>query len=298
MLWAVGGQHTSGGSDGVYLLRGERLSDLLHGSWFPPPSNVTSPPPPPTLHTDATLLAPPPPPPKARVLRPKRPASIRDQRREKLFDGTHAGCVERRGVGMPCEYDGKFSLAYHRAHGRFYLYSRANLKAEGGRHVQVASSAPGQPTNFSAFAPLTISGYDSNGPGNIYLASVKSNPADQHGGTMLGLFAVNLGKEGEPNGVGKSFIGLSISCDGAFWAPLIVVIGCHGAHAGRTYDHPVDGFDVHGDKVYVLLHRDVPGISPRWRTRARIEWHRLREPLLRRLTNAAYATLPGCVRQR
>ena len=84
-----------------------------------------------------------------------------------------------------------------------------------------------------------VAGYDEGGPGNIYFGAVKANPLDGTQATLLGLFAVNLGKDGESNGIGKSFVGLSISCDGQFWAPMSVLARTQGARSGRTYDQPV-----------------------------------------------------------
>jgi hypothetical protein len=100
-------------------------------------------------------------------------------------------------------------------------------------------------------------------------------------------------QEGKPNGAGKSFIGLSITCDGRFWAPMVVVVRSRG-HEGRTYDQPVDGFVMRRGLLYALVHRDVSGISPRARTRGRLEWHELRRDFVERMTRAAHASLPGC----
>ena len=55
-----------------------------------------------------------------------------------------------------------------------------------------------------------------------------------------------------------------------------------------------DGFVVKDGRLYALIHRDVAGISPRWRTRGRLEWRELRRPFVERLTRAAHSTLPGC----
>ena len=54
------------------------------------------------------------------------------------------------------------------------------------------------------------------------MAAIKGNPIDPNR-TLLGLFAVNLGKQGVSNGDGTSFVGLSISCDGVAWSPLAMV---------------------------------------------------------------------------
>ena len=158
VLYAIGGQHTQlpngRGSDGVYLLHARTLSEILTGAWFPPsqqgllPGNASATSPSPSM----------PPPSSLSSSSSSSSLPLLPHTRHKLFDGHHPGCVERRGgSGTPCEYDGKLSVAFHPGHRRFLLYSRANLKAEGGRFVQVAvslgSGAP--PAQFSPFALIT-----------------------------------------------------------------------------------------------------------------------------------------------
>ena len=114
-LLAVGGQHKEWESEttasrgwhrsrGVYLMGATRLTHILNGSWFP------------RWRQEDGL-------PRTRIL-----------------DGHHPGCVERRReFGSACEFDGKLSVA--RYAGRYLLFARANLNAEGGgRFVQVAAS--------------------------------------------------------------------------------------------------------------------------------------------------------------
>jgi hypothetical protein len=124
-----------------------------------------------------------------------------------------------------------------------------------------------------------------------YFAAVKENPVAAQ--TLLGLFAVNLGKAGQANGDGSSFIALSVSCDGVSWAPFTILIRTRGSH-GRTYDQPVDGFSLRGGTVHFFVHRDVAGISPRASTRSRIVRYAFSAPALANITRAARDTLPGC----
>jgi hypothetical protein len=175
---------------GIYAMNATSLRDVVERSWFPfgKGDNIT---------------------------------------REPLIDGRHDGCIEkRRSFNNVCYFDGKLSLAWFR--GRFFLYARANLKAAGGgRFLQVATSrsaslASGSGHGFGPFALLTIQGYDSQGPGNIYMAGIQRHPFGDPS-LLLGLFAVNLGNRSEArverwregrgygNTDGKSFIGLALS---------------------------------------------------------------------------------------
>jgi hypothetical protein len=134
----------------------------------------------------------------------------------------------------------------------WHVFSRANLKASGGRFVQVANASSVQGP-YGAFQRIQIDRYDEGGPGNIYFAAVDNNPLDTE--TMLGLFPVNLGNEEEGgNGHGESFIGLSLSCDGVHWSNLTRLVWSAGQF-GRTWDHPVDGVVLHGDNVYFMVTR-------------------------------------------
>ena len=170
-----------------------------------------------------------------------------------IVRGDHPGCIEARaGFNGICEYDGKISFVRMAGVGlvAWHLFTRANLKPHGGgRFVQVASASSAQGP-YSAFQPIQIDGYDESGPGNVYFAAVDNNPLDNE--TMLGLFPVNLGFEGEGNGDGESFIALSISCDGVHWSRLTKLVWSIGRF-GRTWDQPVDGVVLHGDNVYILV---------------------------------------------
>ena len=112
-----------------------------------------------------------------------------------IIRGDHPGCIEARpGCNGLCEYDGKLSFVRMASAGSvvWHVFARANLKAGGGRFVQVANASSAQGP-YGAFQPIQIDGYDEGGPGNIYFAAVDNNPLDTE--TMLGLFPVNLGNE-------------------------------------------------------------------------------------------------------
>ena len=172
-----------------------------------------------------------------------------------IIRNDHPGCIEARPIFKgKCEYDGKLSFVRMTSAGSvvWHVFSRANLKQPGGgRFVQVANASSAQGP-YGAFQRIQIDGYDEGGPGNIYFAAVDNNPLDTE--TMLGLFPVNLGFEGEENGDGESFIALSLSCDGVHWSNLTRLVWTIGHH-GRTWDHPVDGVVLHRDKVYFMVTR-------------------------------------------
>lgn len=245
----------------------------------------------------------------------------------RLFDGLHPGCVECRDhTGGACEYDGKLSLVRFR--GRYLIYARANLEPiKGGRYVQVTSTARDSPKGpWGAFRTLRIAGYGAlkAATGNIYFAAVKPNPIDEQR-TLLGLFPVALSPGAEAREhlpvfamrkrrnsntfkrviatprVHGGFIGLSISCDGVHWAPLIAISTCQ-VHQNRTFDQPVDGFVVVDGKVFAVVHRGVPGISKNLgksnptepESNRRLQPLELDAAALASLTRAAHASLPGC----
>ena len=173
-----------------------------------------------------------------------------------IIRNDHPGCIEARPqFNGKCEYDGKLSFVRMASAGSvvWHVFARANLKPLGGGrfvHVANASSAQGP---YGAFQRIQIDGYDEGGPGNVYFAAVDNNPLDTE--TMLGLFPVNLGNEEEGgNGNGESFIALGLSCDGVHWGNLTRLVWTNG-QMGRTWDHPVDGVVLHGDKVYFMVTR-------------------------------------------
>ena len=49
-------------------------------------------------------------------------------------------------------------------------------------------------------------------------------------------------------------VGLSISCDGLYWAPLVQLTRV-SVKENRTVDQPVDGFVTRGSTVYAYIHR-------------------------------------------
>ena len=237
-----------------------------------------------------------------------------------ILDGAHPGCVERRkGFDGICNFDGRLSLV--RFQRRFMLFARSNIKSlGGGRHVQVATSSSDDAHGpWGAFALLSIEGYDPNGPGNIYMATVKRSP--WHRDLLIGLFAVNLGDAAEDakatqsyhgrstqeqphngssgflagpgNTDGKSFIGLSVSCNGVAWSALQEIAPTTGLH-GRTLDQPVDGLLTMGGRVSVLIQRDVYEIAPDAREKSRIVRREIRKDAFERLVVRVRSKLPGC----
>lgn len=221
-----------------------------------------------------------------------------------IIKAGHPGCIEqRKGFGGVCEYDGKLSIV--RFGSRFLLYTRANLKPEGGgRFVQVASSdGEGISGGFAPFVQISIDGYDPQGPGNIYFAAVKPYPYDSQ--LLLGLFSVNLGDKiaavsvaldgaARGNTDGRAFIGAAISCDGVAWSRLFEVAPASGRHHGRAYDHPVDGLLVQGDEVSILIHRHVYEISPEAKEQSVLVEKRFSRRTLDKMVEAARPSLRGC----
>jgi hypothetical protein len=81
-----------------------------------------------------------------------------------LFNGTHAGCVERRSrfyASMAhlhtCEFDGRLSLV--RFGHRLLLYARTNPATHGQRYVQMTASDDGGRT-WGRFSFISIGEYD------------------------------------------------------------------------------------------------------------------------------------------
>jgi len=281
-LWAVGGQHwlrtkrmevennwSATHKRGIFAMHSSSIVDVMAGRWL--------------AHRQKAIATPP------------------------IIDGRHSACVERRPENLGvCEFDGKLSLA--RLRSRFVIYTRANLKVNGGgRYVQAATSLSDDPTaGFGPFAPLRIDGYDPRGPGNIYLAAVKAYPFDPS--LLLGLFAVCEGDERRaptpPPGVdaynqsadgntdGRSFTGLALSCNGIDWSSFIEIAPTH-SHLGRVFDHPVDGLLLSEGTLSILLHRDVYEISSYVKF-SRLVRYELRRSALERYAELVRFTLPGC----
>lgn len=287
--------------DGLYLLAARNASDLLRGGWFP--------------FTEGTFG----------YRNSKRTASGALQastgdgspRVPRVLDGVHDSCVEcRHGTHESCEFDGKISMT--RFKNRYLIYARANTNTgKGGRYVQVTSSERDDPAGpYGPFHLLSIMGYSAIKQGNIYFAAVQPNPVDEER-TLLGLFPVAMdvqvphihapGSRGTATGERRpsnltlsqdegfnGFIGVSISCDGVVWAPL-VVLAISRVSQSRTWDQPVDGFLKHGDNVFAFIHTNVPGIPSNPKARPGLVQVCLTDnALLERLTRAAHAHLPGC----
>ena len=288
LLVGVGGQFLTGVSahltngvkrnDGMYAIRARNLSSVLSGAFFPFSGAV-----------DAEVWG---------YRRSSAPRIEQQQAVRHLFSGMHPGCVEcRHQCHGTCEFDGKLSVVHFR--GRYLLYTRANLQREkGGRFVQVTSTAGDDPSGpWGPFQLLQIAGYSAAEAGNIYFAAVNKNPFDPR--TLLGLFPVAFPRPWMKKGR-KVFrgsylqyggIGLSLSCDGLRWGPLVSLY-FSPARFNRTIHQPVDGVAVVNDSLIVLVHLHVPGIAN--------GGHRELLPLslnreaLDLLTQAAHKTLPGC----
>ncbi|KAL3911790.1 MAG: hypothetical protein SGPRY_008562 [Prymnesium sp.] len=242
------------GRDGLRVLQASSLEEIRKGAWISP-------------RHDANSLA---------------------------IRGDHPGCVTARQRTGVCMYDNKVSAVRHLfADGstRWLLFTRANLKRHGGRFVQVAKSKRDSPhAPYGRLQLIKLEGYDHEGPGNVYFIVVSHNPVDTT--TLLGMMPVNEGREGSGNGDGLSYIALSISCDGASWSRLSVLVWSTGKD-GRTYDHPVDGLLIEGERVYFMVHENVPHIAPDVLL-SRIVKFELNTTALRSLTREAKAHLPGC----
>ena len=170
-----------------------------------------------------------------------------------------AQCVERRAFFKNvCEFDGRFSLVWHRR--RWLLYGRANIAATmsrtgtfGGRHVQV-SGAPSLHGPWSQFRLLQIEDHPISpvDPArNLYFAAVKSNPAKPD--TLLGLFAYYR------DGDDTASVRIALSCDGTRWTRMEPIALTSNVGLGRGDLHPVDGWLVRNDTVHFYVHRGVPG---------------------------------------
>ena len=178
---------------------------------------------------------------------------------------------------------------------------------------------------YSRFRLIEIAGYRGIETSDIYLAAVHPNPLDAL--TLIGLFPVSLGGVEIPASAGhghaaqqpfSGFIGLSISCNGLAWSPL-VVLDVSNVTEHRTWDQPVHGLLIEGDAIHALVHKNVPGIaspldgagvvgegahrrgggSERRYRRAQhrpsyLQPYVLNRDVLRKLTRAARRHLPGC----
>jgi hypothetical protein len=284
-LLGVGGQMPPFGSksmrsaternDGIYAFRAGSLAEVVDGAFFP--FNGSS---------DAGVWG---------HYRRTGWSSQQQRAATHLVDGMHSSCVECRRTNRGlCEFDGKFSVVYFR--GRYMLYARANTNQKrGGRFVQVTRSAADNPTgDWGPFQMLQIAGYTAADQKNIYFAAINRNPFDPR--TLIGLFPVASSVWQRANGSVPrkepyGFIGMSLSCDGVHWGPLISVLTSAQKY-NRTRDQPVDGLIVFKDHLFVLVHQKVPDIgaggSPSLRPLL------MPRAKLVKLAQAAHESLPGC----
>ena len=305
-LYAVGGQYRHPAvrtkrfldwkgderHDGLYLLFARNVHELS-GTWFPYPPGTFG---------------------YSRLRRGVEESSTataeREARVRRVFSGIHSSCIECRiGAHGACEFDGRISLTRFR--GRFLIYARANTnRGSGGRYVQVARSVRDDPAGpYLPFRLLTILGYQEAAmkAKDIYFAAVQPNPIDVDG-TLLGLFPVALDRplprrahafnrpghaDATSAGAHGGLVGLSISCDGLLWAPLVVLIASRVTQ-NRTWDQPVDGFLTDGTSVFAFIHANVPGIAAPKASPGLVQVSLTDGGLLTNLTRAAHAHMPGC----
>lgn len=166
-----------------------------------------------------------------------------------------------------CCFDSVVSIVKHRGH--WLVYSRVNMKYWGGRFVQVSRSLNADVRGeYLKSQPIDIAGYNPRGPGNVYFGVVHKHPLDDS--MLIGMFPINMGEQGEPNGDGYSFIGMALSCDGFKWSELVYLFRSRGRD-GRTYDQPVKGLFLIGTQVHFYIHRDVEHIAPGFERYSHIE---------------------------
>ena len=142
-------------------------------------------------------------------------------------------CVEARPhLPESCEYDGKLSVLRHQGH--VLAFTRSNLYAHGGRHVQVSSSLSGR-EGWSPFEQLSFEEYAAAPANNLYYAAVRSVPTGRSlcDNVLLGLFP------GAINGRGGVYV--SVSADGVHWGALRRIFRSEIHASWRTSDHPVEG---------------------------------------------------------
>ena len=185
-----------------------------------------------------------------------------------IFDGTHAGCVERRPRKLlradgtsACEFDGRLSLVQHE--GQLLLYARANLGLSGSRFVQMTRSADGG-ASWSPFSLLQIQ-HLTPMSGEIYFFAVQPNPI--HNGSLIALAPIVHRFGG--------CIGLTLSDDGVHWSPLTPLVRCT-VYGDRAAHHPVAGglIKVRPNRLALFIQEDVPQIHFDERTPAELwEWH-------------------------
>lgn len=172
-----------------------------------------------------------------------------------IIDGSHSGCVERREhsavCGQACEYDGRLSLVSFK--GTLLLYTRANPKSHGSRHVQVTRSIDDGKT-WLPFEQISIDGY--SGGGDIYFFGVQINPA--HADSLVAVFPMVHRLRG--------CIGLTASTDGVRWTRIAPLLPCN-IFGERTMEHPaLPAMVLRGPEVWMYVQEEVPGITIDQRT--------------------------------
>lgn len=173
------------------------------------------------------------------------------ERPRKIFDGNHAGCVERRDiVKMPwilagvCEYDGRLSLVWFQ--GEYLLYARANPAAHGQRYVQLARST--DTWTWSPFELVQIRDYRYS-QGDMYFFAAQVNPVQPD--SLVAIFPlVHLM---------RACIGIAFSPDGLRWSTITPLVGCD-AYGDRAVSHPAAGLIRSGDQVLIFVHEEVPNV--------------------------------------
>ena len=214
-----------------------------------------------------------------------------------------SGNMDPGKIYCGCSYDSKISFEYF--NGRVLMWVRANIRPHGGRWVQVAeviathSVAGDQVWSWGPLQLIDILGEENlithnqiDGNGNVYMACVNVNPIDEF--TLLGLFPVNRGAPGwDFSSDGETYIAMGFSCDGVHFGRLTKLLWTTGLH-GRTYDQPVDGLIVRNGIVHVVIHVNVPGISPVASSDSRVIEYALDTDELRRLTDQARSELSTC----
>lgn len=154
-------------------------------------------------------------------------------------------CVEAR-PHMPelCEYDGKLTVL--RYGGRVLAFTRSNLYAHGGRHVQVSSSRFGF-EGWRPFQQLSFEQYTTAPENNLYFAAIRAVPTGSISceQLLLGLFP------GSINGRGGVYV--SVSADSVNWGELRQIYPSEVHASWRTSDYPVDGAMTSTDVAHLSI---------------------------------------------
>jgi len=200
------------------------------------------------------------------------------------LDGAIAtsGCVDARAMAGHCRFDGKHSIVAtpsgtllrsnerqqntteNRATAKssYLLYSRSNLRERGGRFVQVATAPSldaltNRAMKWSPYRLIEFRGRDlqkdfNRSDFNIYFSAVNANPVGSKR-SLLGLFAVAEGRD-------AGYVGVAVSCDGVHFSELRILVRSAHVREGRPYDMPVDGILKVGNRIFALVHRNVPNV--------------------------------------